>query len=403
MTDPVAWAFATGGDYAEQFDWLTEVLAGDGGNTQHRSLRETPRVLLSFAGLESGDNRRWMEVLLRSNSAGRWWVPVGVDSFWLGAAAPASAAVLSVSGEAFASARMVEGGHVMLVDPNNPHRFEVQEVAVGGIGVDTLSLEGLVGLAYDWPAGTQVVPVRRGRLAEAPQVGRFTADHTGLISLKFRLEDPLEDDAEFPGELYRGYPVFDFIVPVWTTDPVWTPERLQASVDFEVAVPVMVDTAGAALGKTTMSFVPDTLPGVVGFRAALFVLSGRASPTWVPSWTHDLRILAPVTNGATHIDVAGPLFSAPETGLQDNHRDIRIALANGTVLYRRITTAVSLGGGVERLTLDSAIATGFSVAQVSMTCFMGLCVQDSDSVLLRYFGPTAAQCDLVWRELKHGL
>lgn len=395
MADPVAWPFATGGDYTEQYDWLTDMLAAPTGGTQHRRLRQSPRTSLGFSALESGGNRRWMDVLLRANSAGVWWVPVSIDARPLdhGVLAGENALALTVAG-----ARFVVGGHALIVGAD-PRRFEVCEVAA--VEADSLTLTA--GLSFAWPSGTQVVPACRGRLSDMPVVGRYTADDSGLVTTQFRLNDSLDTAPAMPGVPYRDFPVFDFIVPAWTSDPAWVPERMLATVDYEVALPVVADTAGVALGKTTMQYAPDTLAAITTFRAALFALAGRWSPTWVPSWANDLRVVANVSAGATTLDVEGPLLSTAAGAIQPSRRDIRIEMHGGTVYYRRITAVAAPGAKVDRLTLNAAFPASFAAAQVKMVSFLSLCVQDADTNLLRFSGPDVAQCEMVWRELDHEL
>jgi len=393
--DPVAWTFAAGGDYSEQLDWWTDMMSAPTGGTQHRRLRESPRTLLSSYAMESGANRRWMDALLRSNSAGAWWAPVSIDARPLAMAAAVSDDALLVSID---GARFLEGGHVLVVG-EDPRRFEVREI-------DTVDDDFLVlstGLALAWPAGTQLYPVRRARLAETPSVGRFTADDSDLVPIRFRLEEPLDSEPAIPGETYRGLPVFDFVSPVWTSNPAWVPERLLVTVDNEIAAPVVIDTAGVALGKVAMQYAPDTSAAIAAFRGALFALAGRWSPAWVPSWIHDLRIAAPVSAGAITLDVDGPLLSTSAGAIAPNHRDIRIELHSGAVYYRRITAVAAYSATVDRLTLGSALPAAFTVAQVRMISFITLSVQDADTNLLRYFGPDVAQCEMVWRELSHEL
>lgn len=395
MADPIAWTFAAGGDYTEELAWLTDVLKAPTGGTQHRRLRQSPRTTLGFSALESGMNRRWMDVLLRANSAGRWWVPVSIDARVLGAAAAANDDTLAVE---VAGARFIVGGHVLVIGAD-PRRYEVREIAA--VGADSLALAE--GLAFAWPAGTQLLPVRAGRLSDMPQVGRFTADDSALVSLQFRLEEPLDSDASLPGAAYRGYTVFDTFAPVWTSDPVWVPERLTDVQDDDIATPFIADTAGIALGKTTMQYAIDGAAAIAAFRGALFALAGRWTPVWVPSWVHDLRLAAAVGAGQAYIDVEGPLLSTTAGAIQANHCDIRIELFNGTVLYRRITAVAAQGNAVDRLTLDTALPAAFTVAQVRMISFLTLSVQDSDTNSLRYFDAQTMQCELVWRELDHEL
>ena len=394
MSEPVAWTMDAGGDYAEELAWRTDVLQAPTGGSQHRRLRTAPRTRLSFAALESGARRRWMEVLLRAHSGGAWWAPVSIDAVALDSPAAFDDTALVIAG---ADASRFAVGSRCLIMADDPRRYEVREVAA----VDGAGLTLAEGLDFAWPAGTRVVPVRRAHFGETPQVGRFTADATALVSINFALDESLEVQPVPPAATYRSFPVWDAFVPVWTSDPLWSPDRMLERIDNDVAVPFVVDFAGVAMGRTVMQYAATTAAEVAAFRAALFALAGRWSPAWVPSWAHDLLLVGNVTAGATQIDVEGPLLSGRP--ITSNHRDIRIELTTGTVLYRRITAAVAQSTTVDRLTMDAALPSAFTVAQVRMISFITLSVQDSDTNVLRYVDRTAMQCELAWRELSHGL
>lgn len=393
MVEPIAWTFAPGGEYTEEFQWLTDVLQAPTGGTQHRRLRISPRAVVGFSALESGARRVWMDRQLRNHSAARWWVPVSIDTRYLASTVSAGATVLSTP---VAGARFVAGGKVLVMG-DDPRKFEVG--AISAVGSSSLTLSP--GLAGGWPAGTQLIPLRAGYLLEAPQVGRFTSQDSALVALRFRLTDALDTTAAMPGATYRSYPVFDTFVPVWLSDPVWVPERRVALVDDDIATPLALDTAGVALGKTTMQYAPDSAADVASFRAALFALAGRWSPAWVPSWAQDLRLVAGVGAGQGYIDVEGPVLS--DQPLAANRRDIRIELFGGTVHYRRITDASALSGTVDRLTLDSTLPAAFQLSDIKLVSFITLSVLDADAVSLSYFDTSAAVCELVWRELDHDL
>ena len=391
MADPVAWTFAPGGEYTEEFQWLTDVLQAPTGGTQHRRLRISPRAVVGFSALESGARRVWMDRQLRNYSAAPWWVPVSIDTRYLASTVSGGATVLSTP---VAGARFVAGGKVLVMG-DDPRKFEVG--AISAVGSSSLTLSP--GLAGGWPAGTQLIPLRAGYLLEAPQVGRFTAQDSALVALRFRLTDALDTTAAMSGATYRGYPVFDAFVPVWISDPVWVPERRVEVIDDDIATPLVVDMAGVALGKTTMQYAPDSAAAIQSFRAALFALAGRWSPAWVPSWAQDLRLVAGVGAGQGYIDVEGPVLSGQP--LAANHRDIRIELFGGTVYYRRIATAAVQSSTVDRLTLDSALPAAFQLSDVKLVSFLSLSVQDADTVALSYFDASVAVCELTWRELDH--
>ena len=392
--DPIVWPFATGGEYSEQLDWATDVIPVASGGSQHRRLRQSPRVTLALSALEQGGARRRMEALLRANSAGRWWVPVWVDSAALTAAASAGATVLSLDA---ADARFVAGGRALLWS-GDALTAVVVSIAPGGVGASSLTLAA--GLVAGAPAGALVVPLRLGRLAEFPQVGRFTAEASDVVDLSFRLDEPLDDAAVVAGDTYRGFPVWPFR-PDWSSGPAWSPDRVVQGMDDGIGPPLAHDLAAVPQGKQAMSYQMTTPAEVVAFRRALFALAGRWSPAWVPSWNGDARVVAAVANGATSIDIQAPCFAG--LPLPANQRDLRIELRNGTVLYRRITGATTPSAGVERLALDAPIAIGFAPADVLLVSLMTLCVQEADTNLLRYWTREVMECDLVWRQVAHGL
>ena len=128
------WTFAPGGEYTEELAWLTDVLAAPTGGTQHRRLRESPRVVLGFSALESGASRLWLDWQLRQHSAALWWVPVAIDTRELSAAVGAGATVLPAD---IAGARFVVGGKALLVG-DDPRVSEV--VAISSVGASSLTI-----------------------------------------------------------------------------------------------------------------------------------------------------------------------------------------------------------------------------------------------------------------------
>ncbi len=391
MTDPVPWTFAAGGTVFEQYAWLTDVLPAPTGPEQTRRLRVAPRVTLGFEGMESSRNRRWMETLLNANGAGKWHAPLVMDGATL--VAPLTAASTSVPFDT-AGLRFSAGGRALLA-ANAPRHFEVVEIDT----VQADRLELTTGTTFDWPAGARVVPLRTARLDAVPTLARFTGDDVPY-EIAFRLEEQLEVAADAGAATYRTAPVLEF-VPTWSSDPDSTAERQLLTVDEETGPVVTTDLVGIPLGKQNLSFTLVGLAEIAAFRGLLYALCGRWAPVWVPSLAQDLRVVATVANGATTLDVEHSGLSAWPLAI--NRRDIRLQLADGTVLYRRITAVAEQSAAVERLTLDSAIATGFAASAVTVVSFMALCRQDTDINKLIWWKHDTVLCDLTFRAVKNGL
>lgn len=391
MGVPVPWTFAAAGTVSAQLAWLTDVLPAVTGPEQTRRLRLAPRVTVAFDGLESARNRRWMETLLNANGAGRWEVPLVMDTAQL--AAPLAAASSSVPFDT-SDRRFTAGGKALLID-EDPRRYEVVEIDT--VEADHLALVGAT--AFAWATGTRVVPLRTSHLDGMPTLSRFTGDDSPY-QVSFLLDELLEVEPDPGAASYRSAPVLEW-TPVWTSDPETTPERQLLTVDEDTGPIVTTDLVGIPLGRTGLSFALVGRPAITAFLGLLYALCGRWSPVWVPSWAQDLRVVATVANGATTVDVEHSGLSAWPLAI--NRRDIRLQLADGTVLYRRITAAVEQSADVERLTLDSAIATGFAASAVAVVSFMALCRQDTDVNKLIWWNYDTVQCDLSFRAVKHGL
>lgn len=375
---------------AEQYEWLTDGMAPTYGMELTQRLRQDPRVKLSFDGLESAANRRWMETLLANHRAGLWHVPLVCDATHATHGASASSDFVPV---VTAHRRFVAGEYAMLQVPGQPRRAEV-------VRIDSVDPAGLILadlLAADWPAGSEVVPTVRARLDAMPQLDRFTSD-AAPYSVTFQASDLLELAAGFGAPEHRELPVFEQPT-YWTTDPTYTPERQVAAIDDGIGPVMLYDQAGMTLPRISVEVTAIGAAEIAAHRAFVAALAGRHHPLWVPSFGQDLALLA--VNSPTSIDVEWSGLS--DWPLRSNRRDIRIGRFSGAPVYRRITSAMAVDDNVERLVLDSALPSGFAAADVADISFMALCRQDADVNSLRLWRSGVVQSQMTFVGCQHGL
>lgn len=384
-TEAVAWPFAFGGEPTERLDWLTDVLAPRYGPPQTRKLRQSPRLAFEFDGLEQGSSRRWLEHLLAQNCAGRWHVPLVSDLTILEAGADIGATTLAVDTR---WRRFTEGSTVMLVgdDPRSHELLVVDAVADGG-----LSLSAPLQRAI--PAGYRVLPTAGGRLAAAPQLSRFTGDAVSY-SIAFHLDEALDWPAALPASTYRDFPVLE-IEAAWLSDPTQAHERDTEWVDNDFAPPLLFDRAGLPLPQLQFDVAIEGLEQRAEFRSLLYGLSGRWKPVWVPSLSHDVRVLALAGGAAIDVEWCG----ISDWLLQSNRRDLRFELEGADPIYRRIVSASAVDSSIERLVLDQPFAG--DLAAVRRTSFMALCLQDSDVNLIRYWNHDTLLSELAFKAIPH--
>jgi len=381
MSDPILWPFARGGEVTEQLEWLTDVLPVATGPAQTRRLRNAPRVTLTFDGMEEARSRRLMENLVHRNGAGLWHVPLPCDGFTLAADAPAGALLLGANGGVgrFTDAAMLEGS------PGS-----VERVSVAAAGTDGLTLA--VPTMKSWPAGTTVLPLVRARLADMPAFSRFTGD---AISYQVNwLLDAPQDWAPAPLPTYRGFPVFEW-VPDWSQDPRWAPVRRLSVVDYGTGPWQTFDLVGKPEDEVALQLAAVGPAEISALRDLVYALAGRWQPVWVSTRGQDLRVVAPAAAAGDTLDVeACGLVGAPVSATR---RDLRIELAGGNVLYRRVVAISAVGDDVERLLLDTPLGADVSPENVGAASWMLLARQTADINKFRYWTADVVQTELAFK------
>ncbi|MGH8075622.1 MAG: hypothetical protein ACREO4_16350 [Lysobacter sp.] len=386
----MAWPFATGGQISERYEWLTDGMSPAYGMEYTDKLRQDPRVVLAFDGLESGANRRWMENDVAMWAARRWHVPLVCDKTTTSSFAEAADEAIGVDTQ---YRRFVAGGNAMLVVPGEPRRAEMVEI----LAVDAESISLADPLAADWPMGSIIMPTIAGWLEKTPQFGRFTGD-AAPYAVAFRAAEPMILSADFGAPTYRDAPVFEQPV-YWTQDPGYAPERRIDTLDDGIGPILLHDQGGMVLPRIQVEVTMVGAAEIAAHRALLAAMAGRHHPIWVPSFTADFHLVAAASS--TALDVAWGGFA--RWPLEGNRRDIRIDVRGGTPVYRRLAAATDMGAGIERLVLDEALPVGFAADSVAAISLMALCRQEADVNSLRPWAHGVMQSQLAFVGCRHGL
>lgn len=386
MPDAIPWTWSAGGAFSERLDWLTNVLPAATGPEQHRRLRLAPRIVWSFDALESADSRRQMEAALIGNGADGWLAPLWPDASLL--LAPWTLGDLTNELEVDTTfRRFVVGRSVLLIAPDHA-TFEVGVVAA--MSDSMIELEGAP--AASWPAGTLVCPLVAARFEAMPNLSRFTGNDAP-VKINLHSDEAVDWEEDAGEAVYRSVPVLEYR-PSGSGDPTFAPERQIERVDAASGVVTVYDAVGIALSAWAAPYVLIGREEIASFRSLLYALAGRWGVVWVPTWADDLRVIAGLSSASVNLDVAWTGFSVWD--LRPNRRDVRIELRDGTVLYRRVTSASALGSG-ERLVLDAAFGVDAAVDDVAQVSFLMLARQDTDVNLLRYWRDDVVETDLQFK------
>ena len=368
-----AWTYAPNWDsgVTERLEWLTLVERATNGNESSTPLRETPRRSWEFVPVVEGVNRQRMEAMLYDASARTWAVPVWAEINVL----PAGLAlgVLSIP-VATAGLDFHKGGlAILMTDARTYETVEIDSVTTGAINLVRATLNA-------WHAGTQLYPARTARLDDYPTLNRYT---TRLIdtTVRFISMDANDYTATMPAARYLGTPVLEDR-PEWSENPTMQYGRDVELIDGKTGGVLIDDISGTPWPIQSHRWQVYGRVAHDALRQLLYALAGKVGRVWLPTWQDDFYPAADAA-GST-MDVTNGGYTAYLHG-QNGRRDIRVQLADGTVLYRRIIASAEIDTDTERLQLDSAWPSTIAKANVVSISFMALCRLDTDAVEIQHW------------------
>jgi len=374
----------------ERLEWKTDVLTRNDGSEQRIGLRLGARRSYEFTAAAEGPARRFLEAALWGWGSRTWALPLFHDTGYLEAALPAGSSAIVVD---TVTRDFHDGGLAVLLG-EGPRDYEVVEIADVGTAQLTLARPTV----RAWKAGDRIIPARTARLADTVKLPRFTGEATSPTLLRFELQEPW-DGVPATGPLYRGDLVLER-PPNWSRGLGLDLQRTLAELDATTGPVAREDMTGMPTPAQTHGWLLDGRWAIAEHRQRLAALRGRQGAIWVPTWTQDLTLAATVAEDAFALPVEWlgyTLFLAGDPG----RRDIRIALRDGTVLYRRIVGATETDAATEQLNIDAPLGLEVHPQDVDAISFMTLCRQQADAAELAYWTADAAESSTTWTGLTH--
>lgn len=371
----------------ERITFRTDVLQARDASEQLRGTRFTPRRLLEFGFMASGDERRFLQNLAFGNGGGRWQLPVWSEGVPLGA--------LLASGSTSVPLDTVERGFsagyaVILGDDATQSEL----LTVSAVSDTALTVTATT---RTWPAGSMVYPAVVARMDQAHGTQGFTGD-AGYGTARFLAEQGNPDASVAPLVTYRDLPVFDFPI-VTPRDPELGFQRVMDSFDDDLSVPAVFDIAGIALPRQTLDLTAADRAEIAKLRGLIYWLDGMRGVLWLPTYQQDLRVVANIGSSATQITVAACNYTL-DVAMALNRRDIRIETWSGAVYHRRITACAAPGDGTELLTIDSALGAAVAVADIKRISFLQLVRSDSDIFELAWWTGETVDCAMTFKAVR---
>lgn len=386
------WTFLPNWDdgILERLEWKTDVLTSESADEQRLSRRLTPRRTLEAKFLVDSKKRQELEVFLATKISSRVAIPLWYEVTRLTAPSAAGTNVLSLD----TRWREYPIGGLVYLYHTRTHAWEIHTVS----GKTDSSLTLISNLDGDWAAGANVYPGKLARVTERSQVSKKT-DRTVGFTAEFRLvEANPYSSLWLPKKDYRGSSMVE-TPPDDSEDLTHDLQRMLSIVDNEMGVANVIDVPQRGFKNYAYRWSFAGAEKAEEFRRLLYYLGGRRRSIWVPTFMDDLQIVAPVTAFDSTLQVANVGYTRLNA-LRPGTRDIRIALRDKYILYRRILSSIESSGTVETLSLDAPFFFDIPVSDVSYTSFMMSSRLDQDTVEIDHRADAEGLmvCNVIWRE-----
>jgi len=375
----------------EVYTWKTEILESMDGSEQRRRLRQFPAFELRYSTLLIEDVRRSMQNILHDTT-----LEDGLHSMWnkvtyLTSSASANDTVLSVKDP---DKIFYVGDSVLLVSSgaNTLSTEEAQVYEVGGVTASTLTIS--TPLINDHHKGSEILAVSLATTPEKSNLVKLSPE-TARATLTFRRNSLQEGVAVDTATTYRGVSVLEHF-NYWDGGESFSVDRQTDTLEFANNGVDKYDVKGFTFPTYTLKWKLDGYLKIKEFREWLYAREGSFNHFWTPTYNNDFRLIEDIGTGDTTIVVALAEYFSTSL-LQASRKDIRIELLNGTVFYKRITSASrssSYSENAEELVIDTALGQGVTVKQVRSISFLSLMRLNTDRVEVVFKAPWYAECTL---------
>jgi len=360
----VLWPFMPQTKHKEMLEWRTDILPSF-NNEQRLALRPAPRQ--SFTHEFQLDTYQFS----RAKAIATQWahrvygIPVWSELTRVG---PLSVGATEILVDTTGDYR--QDGLIIIWESDTDN----EAVEIGAVLADRVQLKAPLEKSYQ---NAYVAPLRFARTFDGVQFRRSNHDLT-TASATFQVTENKDLGAAVGYPQYRGKDVL--VDPTILVGDI--NERISRATDeFDNGSgPIVVDIKNNWV-NSTKAITFDVLTRAERWVARKWIHSrrGRQKGFWLPTWNPDLILLedVPPTGASLTVRPIGyPLYYGV--------KDIMVQLKNGTQIFARVLSGSVASNGYEVLALETAAATGFTVAEVDFICFMSHVRFNSDRVEIRH-------------------
>ncbi|MCU4601855.1 hypothetical protein [Acinetobacter ursingii] len=375
----------------ETLQWLTDILQSQSGYEQRRSMRVAPRITFDADILVYDRERQYFDLAMIGWGAKTFAMPVWPQQQWLKQTHSIGTLIIYCD----TTNRNFRANRLAIL--RGETAFQNETLEIESVFSDRLILKRP--LQQNWPRGTCLSPAVTVQLNDQPQLTKRT-DRMMRTHVTLNVTEPVDHPEALPTLTYRNYPVLSD-APNEQDDLTHSYERLLNQLDNKTGLRLQKDNAQAAFSIFQYAWMTSGRVAQSNLRSLFYALRGSQKAIWLPTFSDDLTVKAVIVASGQTFDIQWCGYTRFARG-QLGRQDIQIILKNGTILYRRITSATEVDAATERLAVDQNFPTQINPNDIFRISFMNLCRLSNDTVVFEHINDSdgIAKCSATFRGVR---
>lgn len=367
------------GTVTETLSFGTDVLPSLDGGSQRVSFRKNPRQRLSGPVVVDGRARREIEALLFGWQSRSFGVGVWHERMTSTAAVSAGAVVIPAV-TAWVDLRV--GQLVAIV--TDSRTYDVVTV----LSFDSTSITLVSSLLNAYPAGSFVVPVRVGRMAQVISGKRYATSVERWI-LDF-LIDSNDVDSSFASaaafSTYGGKILLDDCQVMQSDSGVDVSYRTRVRViDNNTGIVYQTTDWDRSERNHIKGFQVSTRQQLYELRQLLHEIRGQQQSFYLPTFADELIVTQTMSIGTATVTVDNIGFARYVVSRAPRNI-LKVTFTDGTSLIRVVQAAIALSATEEQLTLDTTWPATRLAGEVSRVQYYEETIFASDEIVIEHLG-----------------
>jgi hypothetical protein len=373
---------------SETLRFLTDVLNHKDGTEQRISLRVAPRTVydLRFSA-EDGNERQLIENFLYGAEDQVVLIPIWTEGSYLTSQASSGATTIDCNTQY--SLFGGNGNSLILISPddsiNELHQHDIASTTSSSITLTTA-------LQNNWPAGTEVYPVKRCVIPKPTTNKRYPTNYSAYATAFWSIEDKINLAA---GAVPSGFTTISFgddsgILVL--DDPNWMSSTLGETNDFNVQV-IDGDTGTLSAfsywlhsrrGSVRTFVTVFNRTKIWSLKILLHYLNGKQTSFLLPIFANDITPTEDLTATGTMLTIVNNGFTLYNAVSNNGRKYVRVYLTDGSYTDHQVIESTVSSSTVEQITVTPAWASTVLLENIKRITFLEKVRCDADDMTIQY-------------------